>query len=96
MRNNKHIGSSLEDFLQSNDITEDVEAMAARKAFALQVAQAIERRQMSKAEMARKMKTTRAVVDRMLDPDNPSLTFKTAAKATAALGMKLKLELVEA
>lgn len=96
MKKNKHIGSSLDDFLQDNDITVDVEAMAARKVFALQMAQAIERKHLTKAEVARKMHTTRAVVDRMLDPHNPSLTFKTAAKATAALGMKLKVELVEA
>ncbi len=96
MKNNKHIGSSLTDFLEENTISEEVEAIAARKVFALQLGSAIEKKHLTKAEFARKMKTSRAVVDRMLDPNNPSLTFKTAARATSALGMRLKVELIEA
>ena len=94
--NNPHIGSSLEDFLDEEKIREEVEVMAARKVIAITVGDALIRKKMSKTEFARRMGTSRASVNRVLDPNNPSLTFRTAAKASRVLGMKLRVDMVDA
>ena len=45
--------------------------------------------------MARRMNTSRAALDRLLDPDNPSVTLLTLQKAATALDKRLKIELVD-
>lgn len=53
------------------------------------------KRRLSKAEMARRMRTSRAALDRLLDPDNASVTLATMSRAAAALGKRLRIGLVE-
>jgi len=95
MNNNPYIGSSLDDFLDEEGIREEVDVMAARREIALMMGQVLAKKKMSKTEFARRMGTSRASVNRVLDPNNPSLTFKSAAKASHVLGLKLKVELIE-
>lgn len=95
-KDNPHIGSSLDEFLDESGIREDVEILAARKVIALRLVEALERQDMTKTELARRMHTSRTVVNRMLDPDNPGITLQTIDRASRALGLKLKVELVEA
>ena len=51
-------------------------------------------KQFSKAEMARRMHTSRAALDRLLDPDHDAVTLSTLRKAAVAVGRELRLELV--
>ena len=44
--------------------------------------------------MARRMKTSRAALDRLLDPDNTSVTLQTLCRAARAIGRDLRIELV--
>ncbi len=94
MKNNKHIGSSFDSFLDENKIRSDVEELASCKFLALKLSEELELKGMSISEFARKMGSTRAVASRILNPKNTSLTFKTATKAANALGMKFKVQLV--
>ena len=96
MKIKKHIGSSFDSFLDDNNIRSDVEELASCKFLAIKLSEELESKGMSIAEFARKMGTTRAVATRILNPKNTSLTFKTAARASSALGLRFEVQLVEA
>jgi transcriptional regulator with XRE-family HTH domain len=49
---------------------------------------------LSKSEMARRMRTSRPALERLLDPDNDAVTLNTLQKAAKAVGRELRLELV--
>lgn len=89
-----HRGSDFGDFLVEEGFSEEVEARALKRAIALQLARLIEQKSLSKSDMALRMKTSRAAVDRMLDGSNPSMTLATLEKAARVLGQRVKLELV--
>jgi len=89
--NEKHLGSSLDDFLEEEGRL--AEAVSAKRVLAFQIAKLMKEQQLSKAEMARRMSTSRAAVDRLLDFDNESATLATLEKAAAALGRRLHIAL---
>jgi antitoxin HicB len=91
---NKALGSSFDDFLVEEGIAEDVENGAVKKLIAFQLQEAIAAENISKTELAARLHTSRAALDRLLDPDNDSVTIQTLKRAAAVLGKKLKLELV--
>ena len=91
---NKHIGSTLDSFLEEEGIAEDVESGAVKKLIAFQLRAALENEHISKTELAARLQTSRAALDRLLDPDNDSVTLQSLKRAATALGKKLKLELV--
>jgi antitoxin HicB len=93
-KRNKHIGSSLDDFLKEEGVLEETRAIALKEAFAWQVQQAMEKGNISKVEMARRMKTSRAALDRFLAPGNSSVTLQTLTRAARAIGRDLRIELV--
>ncbi len=93
-KRNKHIGSSLEDFLKEEGILEVTRAVALKETLAWQVQQAMAREKISKVEMARRMNTSRAALDRLLDPGNVSVTLQTLTRAAHAVGRDLRVELV--
>ena len=92
---NPHHGSSLDEFLEQEDLLQDANAKAAKRVLAWQFAEAMRSRNVTKAALARQMKTSRAQLDRLLDPENQSVTLKTLARAAEILGMKVQIELVE-
>ena len=96
MSENKHqnIGSSLDDFLAAEGTLEQFQNTAIKEVLAWQITQEMERLKISKTEMAKQMKTSRAQLDRLLDPENESVTLNTLQKAALVLGRKIKLELV--
>ena len=96
MKKNAHRGSDFRGFLKDEGILEEVEERAMKKALALQLGKLLERNELTKAEMAARMKTSRAAVDRLLDASNSSLTLSTLGKAARALQHKIKIELVPA
>jgi len=91
---NKALGSSFDDFLTEEGIAEDVENGAVKKLIAYQLQEALVAEHMSKTELASRLHTSRAALDRLLDPNNDSVTILTLKRAAAALGKKLRLELV--
>ncbi len=96
MKKNKHRGSDLRELLREDGVLEDLEARAVKRALALQLRRVAEEQAVTKTEIAARMKTSRAAVDRLLDASNPSLTLSTLGKAAWALGRKVKIELVPA
>lgn len=93
---NPHDGSSLDDFLKEECLFEEVQAAALKRAFALKLADLMEEQQMPKTSLAKQMHTSRAALDRLLDPANTSVTLATLTRAARALGRKVKIELVPA
>lgn len=91
---NKHIGSGFDDFLREEGLLEDAEAVAAKRVIAYQIAQEMEAAHISQSELARRMRTSRSAVERLLDPANPSVTLATLEKAASAVGKRLKVQLV--
>jgi predicted DNA-binding protein (UPF0251 family) len=96
MKRRIHRGSDFRSFLKEEGILEEVEQRAMKQALALQLEALLEKSDLTKAEMAARMRTSRAAVDRLLDASNPSLTLSTLGKAARALGRKIKIELVPA
>jgi predicted XRE-type DNA-binding protein len=90
----KNIGSSFDSWLREEGIYEEVTATAIKRALARQIEAAMQEKQFSKAEMARRMHTSRAALDRLLDPEYESVTLSTLRKAALAVGRELRLELV--
>lgn len=91
--NEKHIGSDFDDFLAEEGLLEEVEAVAVKRVLAYQISEMMKEQSLSKSEMARRMKTSRAALERLLDPDNRSVTLHTMDKAARSLGKRLRLTL---
>ena len=89
----RHLGSEFDDFLREEHLLEAAEAIAAKRVIAFQIAQEMQRRRLTKSEMAHRMKTSRPALDRLLDPANGSVTLSTLERAASAVGKKLKVEL---
>lgn len=90
----KNIGSSVDSWLREEGIYEEVSASAIKRVLARQVEAAMKEKQFSKAEMARRMQTSRAALERLLDPEYEAVTLSTLRKAATAVGRELRLELV--
>ena len=94
MNDHPNIGSSLEDFLHEEGIYEDATNYAIKRVLAWQVEQAMREQGITKVEMARRMGTSRAHLDRLLDPANDKVQLDTVQRAAAAIGRKVRMELV--
>jgi predicted XRE-type DNA-binding protein len=90
----KNIGSSFDSWLREEGIYEEVSSSAIKRVLARQVEAAMREQDLTKAEMARRMHTSRAALDRLLDPNNGSVTLATLQKAAAVIGREIRLELV--
>ena len=90
---NPHLGSSFESFLEDDGIAEEAAAHAIKRVLVWQIKQAMKERGLTKSEMARRMNTSRAQLDRLLDPANDRVRLETLQRAAAALGRSLRLEL---
>jgi antitoxin HicB len=96
MSKNKHRGSEFRAFLDEQGILGEVEARALKQAMSLQISRLLKKESLTKSEMAARMRTSRAAVDRLLDASNSSVTLNTLGKAARALGCKVKIVLVPA
>lgn len=92
----KNIGSRFDDFLQEEAILEDATAVALKRVIAWQIAEEMKVQQITKTELARRMHTSRAALNRLLDEADPSLTLTTLASAAAALGRKVNIQFAAA
>ncbi|MBL4759308.1 MAG: XRE family transcriptional regulator [Mariprofundaceae bacterium] len=91
---NKHIGSGFDDFMEEEGLLIESEAIAIKRVIAYQLEKEMARKHLSKAAMARSMKTSRSALDRLLDPNNSSVTLKTLDAAAHVLGKRVHLSLV--
>ncbi len=91
--NKKYIGSKFDDFLKEENLFEQVQAAAIKRVIAYQISEEMKRNKLTKTEMASRMKTSRAALERLLDPENASITLITLERAASALGKRLKVEL---
>jgi antitoxin HicB len=92
----KNIGSSFDDFLKEEAMLEEVTAVAMKRVIAWQIAQEMKAQQLTKTALAKRMHTSRAALNRLLDENDSSLTLTTLASAAAALGKKVNLQLAPA
>ena len=90
----KNIGSNFDDLLQDKGILVEVETAAIKEIVASQITQLMFDKKISKIEMSRRMGTSRAALDRLLDPKNSSVSLKTLDKAALSLGRRLNIQLV--
>lgn len=90
---NKHKGTSFDSFLEEEDLLDDAEAVAVKRVISYGLQQIMKEKNLSKTEMAAKMDTSRSALERLLDPDNTSITLHTLVKAAHVLGKKLELSL---
>jgi DNA-binding Xre family transcriptional regulator len=88
------VGSSFDDFLKEEGIYEEVTARAIKRVIAEQLDALMQHEGLTKTELARRMKTSRTQLDRLLDPDNESVTLGTLTRAAHAVGRQLRMELV--
>jgi antitoxin HicB len=90
----KNIGSTLESFLKEEGNYEETQAIAIKRVISWQLQETMKKQHISKSEMARRMNTSRAHLDRLLDPENDKVQLDTLYKAATAVGRQLHLELV--
>lgn len=89
----KNIGDSFDSFLEEEGIIDEVEEVAIKRVVALQIQNEMKKKKLNKKHMAAKMHTSRSSLDRLLDPDNESITFGTLRKAANAVGKRLVVRL---
>ena len=92
-KHNPHTGSSFDNFLQEEGVYEEVQAKALKRALSEQLAESMEARKLGKADMARKMATSRSQLDRVLDPNNLSVQLDTLIKAAYAVGKVVEIKI---
>jgi len=89
----KHIGSNFDDFLDEEGLLAEAEAVATKRVIAFQLRNLMQEQKLNKAQMAKRMKTSRSALERLLDPDNASVTLLTLERAAQALGKSIRIEL---
>jgi predicted XRE-type DNA-binding protein len=92
-KSHPRIGSDFEDFLRDEGRLEEATAVAIKRVLAWEIQRAMDSAGVSQAEMARRMKTSRAVVRHLLDDSDPSVTLATISRAALALGKQVRLTL---
>ena len=93
---NPHIGSDFDEFLREEGIYDEAQAVAVKRVLAHELEASMQRAHLTKTAMAKRMGTTRAQLDRLLNPDNPATTLQTLVKAAGAVGKRVKISLVNA
>lgn len=93
MAKNARIGSGFDSFLEAQGLRDEVTAVAMKRVVAWQIAEAMRRSGMTKVAMAARMRTSRTVLDRLLDADDTGLTLDTLNRAASALDLRVHLEL---
>lgn len=91
----QNIGSSFDEFLAEEALLEEATAVAVKRVIAWQIAQEMKQQKITKTQLAEKMQTSRAALNRLLDENDASLTLGTLVSAAAALGKHIKIELVD-
>jgi len=93
-KKNPHIGSSFESWLDEAGIREEVTLADIKAVLARQLAEEMKKKRLTKKRMAELMKTSRAQLDRLLDPENGNITIESLQRAAKIVGRELRMELV--
>jgi antitoxin HicB len=91
--NKNNIGSSFDVFLEEEALLDEATAVAVKRVIAWQIAEEMKAQKFTKTSMAKKMHTSRAALNRLLDATDTSLTLTTLASAASVLGKKFRIEL---
>ena len=91
---NRYTGSDFDDFLKEEGIFEEVTARAHKRLLALELQDAMLEMELSKTELAERLRTSRSQVDRLLDPENVSVTLESLERLASAVGRRLMVRLV--
>lgn len=91
-----HSGSSFDDFLKEEGFREEVEAIAVKRVLAWQLSKAMKEQRKTKQAMARELQTSRSQLDRLLDPQNTTVSLETMTRAANVLGKRLILTITDA
>ena len=94
MTDNPHTGSSFDDFLQEEGLYAECSASAIKRVLARQLTEEMKRQNLTKSEMAKQMQTSRAQLDRLLDPEKTGVSIETITRAATVVGRQLRIELV--
>ena len=95
-KKNPHRGGRFEDFLEQDGTLETVTMTATKRVLAWRIAELMKRQHVTKSVLAKRMKTSRAALDRLLDTENMSVTLQTMSRAAAALGQELSISIKKA
>lgn len=90
----KHVGSSFDEFLEEEELLAEANAIAVKRVIAFKLQQAMDKKGVTKSEMAKRMHTSRSALLRFLDPENISVTLMTMERAARAIGKRLEVKLV--
>jgi len=90
----QNMNSDFDEFLVDDDIYEEANDIAIKRVIAYQLEEEMKSQNITKTKMAELMNTSRAVVNRLLNPDNSSLTLHTLESATQALGKRLNISII--
>ncbi len=90
---NQHWGSTLDDFLKEEGIYEKAKAEAVTRVISWQIAEEMRKQGITKTQMAERMHTSRAQVDRILKAKG-NVTIETLQRAATLIGRELRIELV--
>lgn len=91
-----HSGSTFDSFLEAEGIRDEVEAVAIKRVLAWQLSQAMRKQQKTKQAMAKQLRTSRSQLDRLLDPQNVSVSLDTITRAARALGKRIIIRVADA
>ncbi len=89
---NQFTGSNFNDFLEEEGILEEVSVKAHKRLLALQLADIMKEKSITKTSLANKLKTSRSQLDRILDPENTTITIEVLERVAHAVGKKLHIE----
>jgi antitoxin HicB len=95
MMKTENIGSNFDDFLQEEGLLDEANAVAIKRVIAWQIDLEMKAQKLTKSAMAKKMRTSRAALNRLLDETDTSLTLTTLSRAATVLGKKFRIELEE-
>ena len=86
------MGSALDGVLAESGMMEEIKFAAIKRVITMEIADEVRRRHTT-SEMAKRMHTSRARIDRMLDTEKES-TLSSIAQAARAVGKRLNFSLV--
>jgi len=92
-KENKHRGSSFDNFLEEEGILEECTAVALKRVLAMQLTDEMKKHHMTKVSMANKMRTSRAQLNRILDPEETGTSIEALVRAAVAMGKRLEIRL---
>ena len=92
--NNKHIGQNFDDFLQEEGILEEVNVAAIKTIIAENLQKYMKDNLVTQVAMAKQLQTSRSGLQRLLDPENYSVTLLTLNRAASVIGKKFAINLI--